>query len=71
MHTCSEGYSWHRGGNLVSALLSVHPDAVLQRQEKLEFMFQIYDVDGDGVVTASDLQLMLPQMAGSTLRYAW
>jgi len=37
------------------------------RQEKLEFMFRIYDVDGDGIVTASDMQLILRQMAGSTL----
>lgn len=31
-------------------------------------MFRIYDVDGDGIVTASDMQLILRQMAGSTLR---
>jgi len=30
-------------------------------------MFQIYDVDGDGIVSASDMQLVLRQLAGSSI----
>jgi len=37
------------------------------RREKLAFMFEIYDVDGDGLISASDINLMLRQLAGSAL----
>eukprot|EP00877_Chromochloris_zofingiensis_P005861 jgi/Chrzof1/1528/Cz10g11080.t1 len=37
------------------------------REEKLYFMFLVYDVDGDGVVSRDDMQIMLRQLAGSSL----
>ena len=39
------------------------------REDKLQFIFTVYDMDGDGHVAAEDLELMLRQLAGSSLRY--
>lgn len=36
-------------------------------EEKVKFIFWVYDVDGDGVVTFDDMQIMLRQLAGSTV----
>ena len=37
------------------------------REDKLKAMFAVYDIDGDGIVTADDLGLMLRHLAGSSL----
>ena len=37
------------------------------RDDKLHLIFTVYDVDGDGVVSAEDMELMLRQLAGSSL----
>ena len=36
--------------------------------DKIHLIFTVYDSDGDGLVSADDMQLMLRQLAGSTLR---
>ncbi|KAF8055750.1 CNB1 [Scenedesmus sp. PABB004] len=36
-------------------------------EDKVRFIFRAYDVDGDGLVTRDDLQIMLRQLAGSSL----
>lgn len=36
-------------------------------EDKLKFIFRVYDVDGDGLVTRDDMQIMLRQLAGSSL----
>jgi len=35
--------------------------------EKLNFMFTVYDVDGDGIVSRDDMDVMLRQLGGTTL----
>lgn len=37
------------------------------RDDKLRLMFSILDVDGDGYISADDLETMLGYMAGSSL----
>ena len=37
------------------------------RNDRLRFLFTVHDMDGDGVVTRDDLELMLRQLAGSSL----
>ncbi len=37
-------------------------------EDKVHLMFAVYDSDGDGLVSADDMELMLRQLAGSTLR---
>ncbi|GAB4820563.1 hypothetical protein N2152v2_007609 [Parachlorella kessleri] len=37
------------------------------RDEKLRFMFNVFDVDGDGAINEEDLTLILRQLAGSGL----
>eukprot|EP00201_Polytomella_parva_P009700 CAMPEP_0175059698 /NCGR_PEP_ID=MMETSP0052_2-20121109/12578_1 /TAXON_ID=51329 ORGANISM="Polytomella parva, Strain SAG 63-3" /NCGR_SAMPLE_ID=MMETSP0052_2 /ASSEMBLY_ACC=CAM_ASM_000194 /LENGTH=99 /DNA_ID=CAMNT_0016325279 /DNA_START=284 /DNA_END=583 /DNA_ORIENTATION=- len=37
------------------------------RDEKLAFMFSVYDVDGDGILSRDDLLIMLRQLAGSSM----
>lgn len=36
--------------------------------DKVHLIFTIYDSDGDGLVSAADMELMLRQLAGNTLR---
>ena len=38
--------------------------------DKIHLIFTVYDSDGDGIVSADDMELMLRQLAGSTLRSA-
>ena len=38
--------------------------------DKVHIIFSVYDSDGDGIVSADDMELMLRQLAGSSLRYA-
>lgn len=38
--------------------------------DKVHLIFTVYDSDGDGLVSADDMELMLRQLAGSALRYA-
>jgi len=38
------------------------------RAEKLQFLFTVHDIDGDGMLSSEDLQLMLRQLAGTSLR---
>ena len=38
------------------------------RSEKLQFLFKVHDIDGDGTLSSEDLQLMLRQLAGTSLR---
>ncbi|KAG1672235.1 hypothetical protein FOA52_002936 [Chlamydomonas sp. UWO 241] len=47
-------------------LLSAFSDRA-PRDTKLEYMFMVYDVDGDGVVSREDMTIMLTQLAGSSL----
>ena len=37
-------------------------------EDKVHLIFNVYDSDGDGLVSADDLELMLRQLAGSSLR---
>lgn len=37
------------------------------REDRLRFIFNVYDMDGDGHVAAEDLELMLRQLAGRSL----
>lgn len=37
------------------------------RDDKLRFMFNVFDVDGDGAIDEEDLTLILRQLAGSGL----
>ena len=37
------------------------------REEQLKFIFAVHDMDGDGVLSKDDLELMLRQLAGSSL----
>lgn len=37
-------------------------------EDKAHLIFNVYDSDGDGLVSADDLELMLRQLAGSSLR---
>lgn len=37
------------------------------REDRLRLIFAIFDVDNDGVVSAEDLELMVRQLAGSSL----
>ena len=39
-------------------------------EDKVNLIFTVYDSDGDGLVSADDMELMLRQLAGSTLRSA-
>ena len=39
-------------------------------EDKVNLIFMMYDSDGDGLVSADDMELMLRQLAGSTLRSA-
>ena len=34
-------------------------------EDKLRFMFAVYDIDGDGVISRDDMELMLRQLAGT------
>jgi len=36
-------------------------------EDKAHLIFNVYDSDGDGLVSADDLELMLRQLAGSSL----
>lgn len=47
-------------------LLSAFSDRA-SRDTKLEYMFMVFDVDGDGMVSREDLQIMLKQLAGSSM----
>ncbi len=38
------------------------------REDRVRFLFNVYDMDGDGVVSREDLELMLRQLAGTSLR---
>uniref|UniRef100_A0A7S3QKT9 EF-hand domain-containing protein n=1 Tax=Dunaliella tertiolecta TaxID=3047 RepID=A0A7S3QKT9_DUNTE len=38
-----------------------------ERDNRLAFMFAVYDVDGDGLIGREDMALMLRQLAGSSL----
>jgi serine/threonine-protein phosphatase 2B regulatory subunit len=48
------------------AMLSSFSDRA-SRDEKLDFMFKVYDVDRDGCVTASDLETIVKHLVGSSL----
>lgn len=37
------------------------------QEDQLRFLFAVHDMDGDGVVSRDDLELMLRQLAGSSL----
>ncbi|KAJ8905395.1 hypothetical protein NDN08_001902 [Rhodosorus marinus] len=39
-----------------------------QKSAKIDFAYRIYDVDGDGVINASDLQTILRMMVGDNLK---
>ena len=39
-------------------------------EDKVNLIFMMYDSDGDGLVSTDDMELMLRQLAGSTLRSA-
>ena len=38
-------------------------------EDQLRFLFSVHDMDGDGVLSKDDLELMLRQLAGSSLSY--
>jgi len=37
------------------------------REDQLRFLFSVHDMDGDGILSKDDLELMLRQLAGSSL----
>ncbi|KAL4457899.1 hypothetical protein ABPG75_012764 [Micractinium tetrahymenae] len=37
------------------------------REDKLRCMFSVYDVDGDGAISEEDMEIVLRQLAGSSL----
>eukprot|EP00884_Botryococcus_braunii_P015538 jgi/Botrbrau1/2668/Bobra.0203s0015.1 len=37
------------------------------KEDRVAFIFRIYDVDGDGIVSADDLELMVRMLAGKSL----
>ena len=37
------------------------------QEDQLRFLFSVHDMDGDGVVSRDDLELMLRHLAGSSL----
>lgn len=37
------------------------------RDDKLAYMFMVYDIDGDGAISRDDMGIMLKQLAGSSL----
>lgn len=37
------------------------------REDRLRLIFAIFDVDNDGIVSAEDLELMVRQLAGTSL----
>jgi serine/threonine-protein phosphatase 2B regulatory subunit len=39
------------------------------KEDRIAFIFRIYDVDGDGIVSPDDLELMVRMLAGKSLRY--
>jgi len=45
------------------SLLSKNAD----EKAKISFMFRVYDVDADGIVSRNDLEIILRQLVGSTL----
>ncbi|RKO85489.1 calcineurin subunit B [Blyttiomyces helicus] len=49
----------------VAALSVFSRDA--KREQKLSFAFKVYDVNNDGVISSSDLFIVLKQMVGSNL----
>jgi serine/threonine-protein phosphatase 2B regulatory subunit len=40
------------------------------REDRLRLIFAVFDVDGDGRVSPEDLELMVRQLAGSSLACA-
>lgn len=36
-------------------------------EDQMRFLFSVHDMDGDGVLSKDDLNLMLRQLAGSSL----
>ena len=50
----------------VGLLAAFSPKA--DRTAKLQFLFTVHDIDGDGMLSSEDLQLMLRQLAGTSLR---
>ncbi|MEW5304141.1 MAG: hypothetical protein WDW38_003502 [Sanguina aurantia] len=51
--------------DFVKMLASFSPRA--KREAKLKVMFEVYDIDGDGIITRDDMTVMLRQLAGSSL----
>lgn len=49
----------------VKLLAPFSPNA--SREEKIAFMFLVYDTDGDGIISRDDMQIMLRQLAGSSV----
>ncbi len=37
------------------------------REDKLRVIFSLFDVDNDGILSPADLELMIRQLAGSSL----
>lgn len=37
------------------------------KEDQLRFLFSVHDMDGDGTLSKDDLELMLRQLAGSSL----
>lgn len=50
---------------LVGILATMRPAA--SREDKLRTMFHVYDVDGDGAISEEDMEIVLRQLAGSSL----
>ena len=57
---------YHGVQEFVGLLAAFSPKA--GRAEKLQFLFTVHDIDGDGMLSSEDLQLMLRQLAGTSLR---
>ena len=47
-------------------MLSAFSDRA-SREEKLDFMFRVYDVDRDGLISLSDLETIVKHLVGSSL----
>ena len=68
-HTCESvipsQVSWLPDQEFVYALMAASKRAT--REDRLRLIFAVFDVDSDGVVSPEDLELMVRQLAGSSL----
>ena len=65
MPTCARHTQRLPVQEFVYALMAASKRAT--REDRLRLIFAVFDVDSDGVVSPEDLELMVRQLAGSSL----